>query len=549
MKDTGHIKQTSPGPICEFDGGVLAEHHGVSDARPESLDVLLMHVPKFRNYYAPIGKFSFILCPPIGLLGLAHFLTQKGHPTRIVHLGVEKHLHWPLDFYRILDENRAPLVGIDLHWHFQSWDAIETAREIKRIYPGVRVVLGGFTASQFADEILRDFPFIDFIIRGDAEIPLLGLIRSLKSSGDYRSIQNLSWRDVSGVVHNPTVYVADDNMLESMCFTDFSLMKDHECFIESFSRYIHLTGRSERLQRLMFAKSRAYPVYIGRGCVHDCSYCGGSREAHVIIGGRERVALRSVDAIVSSIRDLDRYGFDCACLPLDSFPLAAADDTYVSIFEKVIDLKLSINVEVERYFLPSARFIQSFSRLPGRDSFLTISPHTQNEELRKSNSLYRYSNAALEECLDLLESHGVNSLVCFTCGLPFETRKDLEDMAVYQRRLRSKFKKVRLKTSMIEIEPGSPMSRMPERYGLELKRKSFGDYYRYHSEPGNNHWLAMGYRRHGCLEHKPLRSFFCRNFCERFGANWTAPVLCNTVAALRSAGALRIADWMLNLQE
>lgn len=541
------MERANPGSSGDFDVAPRAEHRDVLDVQPEALDLLFLHVPKFRNFYRLTGEFSFILFPPIGLLGLADFLTQRGHPARIVHLGVEKQLRGPLNFDRILDENPAPLVGIDLHWHFQSWDAIEAAREIKRSRPGVAIVLGGITASIFADEILRDFRFIDFVVRGEAEIPLLDLIRSLKGGGGYRSVPNLSWRDGSGIVHNPTAYTADDELLERMCFTDFSLMKDSKCFVESFSRFLNLTGRSERLQRLLFAGSREYPVMIGRGCAHHCSYCGGSYEAHASICGRKRVAVRSADAIVSSIRDLDRYGFDSAGLNHDIFPPAKADQTYIRIFEKITELNLAINLDVERYSLPTERFVEVFSRLPGKNSCITLSLNSHNEALRRLNGLYRYSNGALEECLETMERHGVNSLLFFACGLPLETHEDLEEMAAYQRRLRNKFKKVRIRTWMIEVEPGSLLSCSPEKYDVEIERTSFADFYRYHSDPGNSHWMALGYFRKGCKDFGQLRSYFCRHFCERFGANWTAPIKCCTIAALRSVGVLRIADWAVNL--
>jgi radical SAM superfamily enzyme YgiQ (UPF0313 family) len=543
------VKDAAADSGCDLETDPGMDRRISEDAGPESLDLLLLHTPKFKNFYRPIGEFSFILYPPIGLLGLAHFLTQRGHPTRTVHLGVEKYLRGSLDFDRILDENRTPLVGIDLHWHFQAWDAIETAREIKRRRPNVAIVLGGFTASLFADEILHDFPSVDFVIRGDGEIPLLDLIRALKGNQDYRPVANLSWRDGSVIVHNPMDYAADDAMLEEISFTDFSLMKDAKCFIESFSRFVRTEGQSERLQRLMFAKSRAYPVFVGRGCPHECSYCGGSREAHALICGRKRAAVRSAHAIVSSIRDLDRLGFDCAGLNHDVFPPATADETYVRVFDKIAALNLAINLEVERYFLPTERFVESFSRLPGKDSYITLSPNSHSEEIRKSNGLYRYSNAEFEECLEITDRYGVNVLVFYACGLPFETRKDLDEMAEYQRRLRKRFKRVRIRTGMIEIEPGSPMSRLPEKYGIEPERRSFADYYRYHSEPGNSHFLALGYSREGCPEFGPLSSYYCSHFCGRFGAGWRAPVLCKTFAALRGAGALRIVDWAVNLRK
>jgi hypothetical protein len=351
------------------------------------------------------------------------------------------------------------------------------------------------------------------------------------------------------VALNPTTYAADNAMLDSMCFTDFTLMKDYPRFVNSFSRYLHFSGLSEPFQRRLFGWHKAFQVYIGRGCAHECSYCGGSYEAHTLIGGRKCVAVRSVDSIVSSIQDLARFGFDSACLALDSFPLAKADECYIAIFEELKRLNLTLDIEVERYFLPSTRFLESFRGLAGKDSFITLSPHTQNERLRKDNGLYRYSNQDVEQCLVAMEDLGVNSLLCFTCGLPFETREDLENLAEYQQQLRKKFKRMRFKTCMIEIEPGSGMSRNPSKFGLQLDRSTFADYYRYHSLPAQNHWLEMGYKRSSCPDHAEVSKFFCRNFCERFKAGRASPLICNTLAVLWKVGAFRALDKVLPLKD
>ena len=216
------------------------------------MDVLFLHTPKFNNYYRPIGHYSFILYPPIGLLGLADYLTKNHRTAKIIHLGVEQHQSGFIDFDKIIAENQPAIVGLDLHWHFQSYDVIEVARKIKLAHPEVAILLGGFTASLFADEILTDFPFVDFVIRGDAEIPLLQLVCHFESDKAYSEVPNLAYRQDSRVVLNPTTYVADSAMLDSICFTDFTLMKDYPCFVESFSRYMHIPGVSDSFQRLFF---------------------------------------------------------------------------------------------------------------------------------------------------------------------------------------------------------------------------------------------------------------------------------------------------------
>jgi len=511
------------------------------------MDVLLLHVPKFNNYYRPINRFSFVLFPPIGLLGLANYLQKNGYESRIIHLGVEQHKQGKIDLSNIIAEHIPSIIGLDLHWHFQSYDVINTARKIKQANPKIPVLLGGFTASLFAEEILRDFDCIDFVIRGDAEIPLLHLVRHYLSDRAYDQVPNLAYRQGNVVMVNPTSFIADSQLLDTICYTDFTLMKDYACFIESFSRYMNMPGLSEASQRMLFRWQKGYQVYLGRGCIHGCSYCGGSKEAHKIISGRNCVSMRSIDSILASIQDLEKFGFESACLALDSFPLPQVDDYYVAIFDRIKRLNISLDIEVERYYPPTIRFIKSFCELLGKGSFVTISPHTHNEQLRKRNALYRYSNQELEQSLSMMENEGVNTLLCFTCGLPFESMEDLKSMAKYQQYIRKKFKRVRFKTCMIEIEPGSGMSRNPQAYEIQLHRSSFADYYNYHSQPMQNHWLAMGYDRSGCPAHQQVSRFFCRHFCERFKAGWASPMVCSTTSAMWKLGVFRLFDSLVGL--
>lgn len=518
------------------------------DIHNDTLDILFLHVPKFENYYRLIGRFSFILYPPIGLLGLADFLRQKRLSSRIVHLGVDRHLRGERPLAALLDEHPAPIIGLDLHWHFQSYDVIETARQIKEAHPGKRIVLGGFTASLFADEILREFPFIDFVVSGDAEVPLDELVRQCQSKENFASVPNLAFRDGNTVRMNPISFVADEDLLNRINFTDFRLLHDYREYIEHFSRYVRLPGSLEHLQSLLFSKYTSYPVFIGRGCSFECSYCGGSHDAQERIAARTRTALRTPTAVVDSIRDLAGYGFDLACLASDCIPPARSDSFYVPIFEAMRTENLLIALEVERNFLPTEDFLKSFAGLPRNDSFITLSPHTHSDSLRRANRLYRYGIEELEACLERMDELQIRSRICFTCGLPFESDSDMRDMAAYQKRLRRRFPLADIRTGMIEIEPGSPMSRDPENYGLHLDRSTFMDYYNYHSRQDRDHWMTLGFNRASCPSQDETSRFFCQHFCRKFGTGVLSPILCRTLGTLRMAGAFPILNSMLGLR-
>lgn len=68
-------------------------------------------------------------------------------------------------------------VGFSLHWHPQTYDSLEAARQLKFDFPHVFIVFGGYTASYFAKQILERYAFVDAVVRGEGEIPLATLIK------------------------------------------------------------------------------------------------------------------------------------------------------------------------------------------------------------------------------------------------------------------------------------------------------------------------------------------------------------------------------------
>jgi radical SAM superfamily enzyme YgiQ (UPF0313 family) len=513
------------------------------------MDILFLHVPKFSNYYKPINQFSFILFPPMGLLGLADYLNKNHRSSQIIHLGVERYKYGKIDLDKIIADHPPAIIGLDLHWHFQAFDVIEVARKIKQAHPDIAVLLGGFTGSFFAEEILRSFGCIDFIIRGDAEVPLLELITHHCSDKDYRRVPNLAFRENSAIRMNPVTFVADQSMLDSISYTDFALMKDYPTFVDSFSRYKNINGVSETFQKFVFGKQKGYPVFIGQGCIHSCSFCGGSKEAQAIINNRTHLCFRSVGSVLSSIKDLQQYGFNFAYLNYDPLPAPQGEEFYFSLFEGIRSLGITLSFEIERWYLPTRRFVQAFRGLPGRDSYITLSVNSHNEEIRRKNRLHRYSNEELEDCLKVMDEEGVNCVLFFASGLPFERAEDLKAMAEYQRQLQKKFRRLKCKTSMIAIEPGSEMSRDPQAYGVEPHRSSFMDYYHYHAQPLRNHSLELGYNRVGCPGEEDVARFFCRLFCRNFKSrrmpSFVGRTLCNIISAAWKTGVFSLFDRVL----
>jgi len=53
------------------------------------MKTLLLHVPKFNNFYKPIGDFIWLNYMPMGLIAVGDYLQKHGFNVELVHLGVE----------------------------------------------------------------------------------------------------------------------------------------------------------------------------------------------------------------------------------------------------------------------------------------------------------------------------------------------------------------------------------------------------------------------------------------------------------------------------
>ncbi|MBK7973567.1 MAG: cobalamin-dependent protein [Deltaproteobacteria bacterium] len=144
------------------------------------LDCLFVHVPKAANHYLPLGDFFNVTYMPMGLPALADWANRAGFRTEILHLGVEWIRDPGFDLLRWIDGRRIRAFGLPLYWHYQTYDVVETARQLKAHAPDAFVFLGGLTAGYFAEQILAMVPEVDAILQGPAEGAIVPLLESLR---------------------------------------------------------------------------------------------------------------------------------------------------------------------------------------------------------------------------------------------------------------------------------------------------------------------------------------------------------------------------------
>ncbi len=487
-----------------------------------ALACIFLHVPKLSNYYRPINQFIWINFLPMGLLGLADLLQRHHLSTQVVHLGlewIEDHTFSILDYVK---QNAPRILALDLHWHHQSYDVMETIKKIKATLPSIYVLLGGYTASFFHEEIMKNFDAVDGIIRGEAEVPVLELTSALlRGEENLFSIPNLTWRRKGRILINPLSYVASEKELDQLSFTNFPLLKNYPTYIRYIGQPFYVKGVSKKKNFWMYSlKSPIYHLTVGRGCPVQCTWCGGGRSSLETITGRKEVTFRGVESVLQSIREALSYGYETFHICFDPYP--RKPHYFLDLFSRIREEKIRMECFFESFGLPTADFIQSFKKtFPGPKSLIALSPEVGSEKIRKIHKGYSYSNQALMETLEQLKANHVFCDLFFTLGVPFEKEADLQETIWLENIIRERYSNVKgIRTFTIEMEPGSPWHLDPEEYGVKTSLDHFTDFYHYHSG-GNNSFSSLGYWIPDYFDgegdeegfQEALQRMKCRHFC------------------------------------
>jgi len=453
-------------------------------------DVLYIHPAKHGvdSSYQGLGTPYFFM--PVGVIALANLLQQEGLTVRGINYPAELRRDRSFNLRPWISAQRgAKLVMVDLHWYEHAYGAISVARACRRALPDARILLGGITASLFATEILESFPEVDFVIRGDAEKPLLALVAELShQSPDLSSIPNLSYRSNGQVAENELSYCVTSADLDALNFVDLD-------FLDHADWYGALQFEPTTLT-MSRTNPRGHWLCMGRGCIFDCSFCGGGQESHGIFAGRREITLCSVEKVVNDIQRLAEKGIDQVSLALD--PAILGPKYWKPLFAQLRSRGVRIGIYNEHFQLPSQEFVEDFIRTADIScSELALSLLCGSEQVRRLNGKF-YSNQQLRRILTLLKQNEVPLFIYFSLNLPGEDERTFRQTLDLARRIGRFYPPHLLKmiNMMHTLDPCSPMSREPGRFSIQLEMRSFMDYYNYcRMTPAARPGVAPGKRR------------------------------------------------------
>jgi len=189
---------------------------------------------------------------PLGYLYMASYLNTKGFRAVIVDICGLPEVEWKFPQAR--------------YYGFSTYSTtyhrtVKIKNIIKEQYPDCQTIAGSAHASALPDEVARDF---DYVVHGEGELAIEQILNGC---------QKKIFRDY---------YIED---LDSIPFPDYKLVD-----VGSYHRVVD--GK------------HSFSILTTRGCPNRCAFCNS-----IIMGGRNRVRVRSPENVIEEIKSLiEKYG-------------------------------------------------------------------------------------------------------------------------------------------------------------------------------------------------------------------------------------------------
>lgn len=174
--------------------------------------------------------------------------------------------------------------------------AMEVFEEIAKRLPDTKLILGGYHATFATEEILRNYPCIDFIIRGEAEGSFPLLLGHIENRTSPEDVPGIAFVHDGALTMSPIALIKDLDRLE---FPQRGLIKDVEY------GYYH--------QGIPLTFGKFTTMSTSRGCPYDCTYCSCASFS------LRKWRYRSPESIVDEMCLLQSQGYKSVVIVDDNF--------------------------------------------------------------------------------------------------------------------------------------------------------------------------------------------------------------------------------------
>ena len=233
--------------------------------------------------------------PPLGILYLAAVLKERGIEVSVLDqpakgFTIEETVKW-------VEKENPDILGFST-FASSGRTAALISNEVKKKNPNIVIVFGNYYATFNPERILRKYPSVDIIARGEGENIVIDLVNCLRNKGKLKEVLGITFRNKNGVISTLDHPLIRD--LDSLPFPDRNLID-----VEYHSMVVGAN----------VAPNKFTSIVSSRGCVYRCRFCSCRQFA------RTTWRSRSVKNIMEELHFLASEGYKQFIFVDDSFTL------------------------------------------------------------------------------------------------------------------------------------------------------------------------------------------------------------------------------------
>lgn len=328
-------------------------------------------------------------------------------------------------------QSKPDIVGFSCYcWNIGQ--VLDTARITKKVFPSVRVILGGPEAGPIGQKYLSENPFVDAVVKGEGEYTFADLLKCYLGEGTIREIPGVHFRENGQIFENqdrpPIENLAD---IPSPYLEGILVPRDKVTYIETY-----------------------------RGCIFRCHYCFEGknlpklrffpdervqREIEFLLGHPEIRSFHFVDTIfnfrkdrlkkiVDIISQSNRFGTELRTVEIIA---EFVDQETVHLFKKA-----------------NVRSVETGPQTVHRDTLKNVNRYYDEEKYRKA--------------VRMMEESGIEVTSDIIIGLPgdnffkfFRSARTIMDM-----------KPATVVFSILHVLPGTVLYEKSTEFGLKFDEKA-----------------------------------------------------------------------------
>lgn len=231
------------------------------------------HALFLNPYVESSDNGAMRLFPPVGLEYVATSAKEFARRITIIDLRHEKELCVTENLLTFISEEKVDMVCVSITWDRQFDEICDL---LNRIPGTIRLIVGGYKATEWTVEILQRCSTVDIVVRGEGEETIKEIMRDMP----LEQIKGISFRRDGNIRHNPFRPFPDANTIPA---PDRSLRRYKYRLSLNGINVTHLTFDS---------------VLTARGCPFNCKFCTFNLNP---LGQKRKYSERDVSSVVDEI--------------------------------------------------------------------------------------------------------------------------------------------------------------------------------------------------------------------------------------------------------